>query len=193
MKYILKLLIFQILIYTHSFGRSMTVVPSDSIWFEQQLKFSDNPVFSIDQDKEGFLWFGTRKGLYNYNGIDLTFYPTKKTESESQVSNWIWKVHTSQDGTLWVGTSNGLLKRNRHCNCFEEIKLLDNQSSRSPIWIRQIFEDSLGNLWIGTNYGVYVYDQKKSEIAKYPLKYELDQNDEYKIFEITEHLPIPSP
>ncbi len=165
----------------------MTFDSSDSIWFEQRLKFSDNPVFSITQDNEGFMWFGTTKGLYLYNGIDLNFYPIKATESQSHTSNWIWTVHISKTGNLWVGTSNGLLRRNKNCNCFEQLNLLDYQTdSNSSIWVRKIFEDSLGNLWFGTNYGVFVYDNKKSSIIKYPLKYELDQNVEYKIFEISE-------
>ncbi|NRD21384.1 histidine kinase [Winogradskyella eckloniae] len=56
-----------------------------------------NLVYKIAQDKEGFLWFATDKGLVKYNGNTMKTFTTK----DSLATNDIWGIYPAPDGKIW--------------------------------------------------------------------------------------------
>jgi ligand-binding sensor domain-containing protein/serine phosphatase RsbU (regulator of sigma subunit) len=62
-------------------------------------------VYTINQDKNGFIWFGTGEGLYRFDGSFFESFATIDSLSNDVVS----VSYKDSLGDLWFGFSNGLL------------------------------------------------------------------------------------
>jgi ligand-binding sensor domain-containing protein/serine phosphatase RsbU (regulator of sigma subunit) len=126
----------------------------------QILPGSDDPVsgyvYSIYEDREGSLWFGTLDGgLHQLRDSKFTNYTT----SEGLAHDYINCIHKGQADSLWIGTKGGLnllsLKSGKLITPLTTgQRLLDNS-------IICIFEDPSGYLWIGTWGGLQQFKDGK--------------------------------
>ena len=116
---------------------------------------SSNSVFSIIQDKQGFLWFGTSNGIDKYDGYNITVYQHNPFDSNSVVSNNSGNLFCDSKGIIWIGTwGSGLDKFNPYTDKFTHYKYNpNNPNSISSDKIQTIFEDSFGTLWFCTYSG----------------------------------------
>ena len=80
---------------------------------------SQNNVFGITQDKEGFIWIATEDGLNRYDGENFVHYRKNVAYQNSIANNFIRKVFVDNQGVLWVGTQKGLSKYNVELDNFE--------------------------------------------------------------------------
>jgi signal transduction histidine kinase/ligand-binding sensor domain-containing protein len=106
--------------------------------------------FSIVEDPDGFIWFGTVEGLYRFDGYNFKKYVHSDSDETSLSSNTI-RALCIQDRNLWIGTQGGGL------NCLnidtdEITKYIHtgestNEISHNSIW--SLLLDSKNNLWIG--------------------------------------------
>src|SRR5262249_18497872 len=62
----------------------------------------------IIQDKLGFLWVGTRTGLYRYDGYNFENYNRLLQEKNSESYTVIRDIKSDNKGRLWVAHENGL-------------------------------------------------------------------------------------
>jgi len=144
-------------------------------------------VYSIIEDKNNNMWFGTFNGISVFNQKDSAFYNytnqipekekknTKKKELNGKVEKknnikTILKIDTNitninissiiqdKSGIIWFGTYNGITRF--YNNIFE------NFNTRFPVLkgkvILKIFEDKIisGRFCFATNEGIYFYDGK---------------------------------
>ncbi len=133
---------------------------------------SHNAVYSITQDKPGFMWFATQDGLNKYDGHNITIYKFNPTDSTSLPNNNVSKVFEDKDGNIWVGTWGGGLCR------FDPIRESfiiykynpANTSSISFNRVPVIFQSKNGDLWVGTAGGglnKYLKDKDAFETYKH--------------------------
>lgn len=87
--------------------------PIQDIQFDQILSSSEakslsqNSIFSIIQDKYGFMWFGTQAGLDRYDGHEFVTYRSEGNNDTSITKGDVTALFESQN-KLWVGTEKGL-------------------------------------------------------------------------------------
>ncbi|MFQ5629023.1 MAG: two-component regulator propeller domain-containing protein, partial [bacterium] len=143
-------------------------------------------VYSILQDSEGYLWFGSLDGLSRYDGYNFKVFKSNPNDSASLSDDLILSLHEDAAGTIWIGTATGgLNKFNRETGEFINFPLSDfvvaSQDENVPIVeapipysllvnksITKIFEDSRGYLWIGTWGGrILLFDKYKEEFLPY--------------------------
>lgn len=116
-----------------------------------------NEVQKVYQDKEGFMWFGTRNGFCRYNGYSTTLYKSNLYSPDLLTSNSITCLTDDNNNCLWIGTGEGL-------------NVLDKKTGE----IRKILHPSIPNnvvsavcvtrdntIWIGTDGGLCRYDPEK--------------------------------
>ena len=60
-------------------------------------------VYSIAQDKDGFLWLATNEGAYRFDGIDFDYY----TQEQGLLDDFISKVYSDSKGRIWLGHPGG--------------------------------------------------------------------------------------
>lgn len=129
---------------------------------------SENNIYSILQDSDGFMWFGTDAGLNKFDGYEFTVYQHNSLDSNSIQGNYIVELFEDSYGNFWVGSGyRGLSLFDKKEGIFKRV-IIESTSdvSGGHSNIREIFEDSNRNLWLGTGGGgLYLYD-RESELFK---------------------------
>lgn len=112
---------------------------------------SQNTVLSILQDKDGFMWFGTRDGLNRYDGNSFKVFKYDENDDTSIGNNYIRSLLQTPDGQLWVGTDMGIYIYHPENNSFTpfDLKTENNECIKEVVTDMQI--DQFGNIWIASN------------------------------------------
>jgi hypothetical protein len=115
----------------------------------------DNSVASILQDRQGFLWFGTKNGLSRYDGAEFTTYAYDPADPDSLSYNFVWCLLEDRVGNIWVGTLGGGLNKfdpvTETFVRYQHDEADPNSLSHNFVW--SIYEDDGGALWIATDGG----------------------------------------
>jgi ligand-binding sensor domain-containing protein/serine phosphatase RsbU (regulator of sigma subunit) len=107
----------------------------------------------IYQDPKGWIWFGTDRGLFRFDGVNNILFTT----ADSLASDNITSLHLTSNEILWIGHKNG------------EITLYDGNSFHpfipeeglGEIPVSDILSDSNGVVWFSTlGEGVFRWDGK---------------------------------
>lgn len=142
---------YYILLILTLFGLNLQVF-SQPLQFQQLTMedgLSNNRVFSIIQDRIGFMWFGTSDGLNRYDGYEFKVFRSDPNDSTSISNNSIETLCEDSNSNIWIGTKDGILnKYNPITERFSHWELKSNVSGYNGI--TSIYEDSRGNIWIGT-------------------------------------------
>jgi ligand-binding sensor domain-containing protein/signal transduction histidine kinase len=110
------------------------------------------------QDNQGFMWFGTRYGLYRYDGYTLKVFVREPGNPNSLDGVSIRALFKDRDGTLWVGCDQSLNKFDPTTESFVQYPI--------PLTTR-ITQDTGGLLWIATSGGLYRLDSASGGIQHY--------------------------
>lgn len=142
----------------------------------QELKFStlaekeglsQSVVYTMLQDKYGYMWFGTQDGLNKYDGYDFEVYKYRVDDSASISNSYIWSMLEDSNGDIWVGTGSGLNKYNRITDNFTTFKNNPNKQKTIPNdRIRALLEDKEGFLWLGTDKGLCKFNKSTQEVVQ---------------------------
>jgi PAS domain S-box-containing protein len=116
----------------------------------------DASVKCIAQDKNNFLWLGTREGLLRFDG--------KRTESFKKAfancDQNITALLPDDKGSVWIGTEKGKV----YClNTKGKVDSLEFGKDRPSSKITSLFASPEGNLFIGT-YGDGIYIKQKQSV-----------------------------
>lgn len=109
-------------------------------------------IFGVEEDEEGYLWFGTYGGgIARYDGRSLVRF----TENQGLPSSYVWGIEESVDGNLWIATYGAGV------SMFDG-KSFTNYGENQGLGTDYTFcikEDIEGNIWIGTDgAGVIKFD-----------------------------------
>jgi ligand-binding sensor domain-containing protein/signal transduction histidine kinase len=106
----------------------------------------EGQVNSLVQDKEGYMWIGTQKGLVRYDGYSPKVY-TLGIEDPYKIS--IWNIYLDRADRLWVGGDFSVLYLyDRTYDRFIGYKSNASASDSSRRIIYNIHEDQYGHLWL---------------------------------------------
>jgi signal transduction histidine kinase/ligand-binding sensor domain-containing protein len=133
----------------------------DRITIAEGLSFSK--VDAILQDRRGFLWVGTERGLNKYDGYQFTVYRNDPGDPGSLSHDRIYTLYEDRAGELWVGTAVGLDRLDRTNGTFVHYQagLGGNPFTGMPdtgATVFTIWEDRTGMLWVGSSAGLYYLD-----------------------------------
>jgi ligand-binding sensor domain-containing protein/two-component sensor histidine kinase len=140
---------------------------------------SQNQVFSIIQDKQGFIWLGTDEGLNRFDGYEFKVYKHEENNANSVIDNSIHSLEVGDDSIIWIGTSNGISKYDPRTEKMEQLHVsYDDPKKPKGTAVNEIKKDKNGNIWIAyLGSGIDVYDIKKKEFFHYTEH----RNDAYRI------------
>jgi ligand-binding sensor domain-containing protein len=125
------------------------------------------------QNKAGFIWYATNKGLFSFDGINLKRFTIKDSLPDENVT----ALAEDSLGRIWMGCKNGKI------SYFDNDKIIafTPEEGNSPHEISDILFDHRGNLWFSTlDDGVYYYTNRL---------YRLDETDgipDLFIYDLTE-------
>lgn len=116
-------------------------------------------MYAIEQDAQGFMWFGTREGLNRYDSEEIITFYHDETSPNSLLSNNITALKASGNKLL-IGTDHGLCIFNHELGSFEEW----NYEGSSLGYVNQITYTSDSSLFVATSKGLFT---KKTDASKF--------------------------
>ncbi|MCE7044702.1 two-component regulator propeller domain-containing protein, partial [Dyadobacter sp. CY312] len=126
----------------------------------------DNSVYTTTQDKRGFMWFGTWKGLCSYDTRGFKTYKNDPKNPRSISSDFIRSSFLDSKGILWIGTNWGLNRYDPLTDSFDRFfKNTSNENSLGDNTIWCLMEDRKGNLWMGTSNGISRLSTRKGTVS----------------------------
>jgi ligand-binding sensor domain-containing protein len=107
-----------------------------------------NPITSVVQSHDGYLWAGTYTGLMRFDGVRVTAFDSANTPGLQ--NSRITSLSEDATGVLWVGHESGDLSR------------LSNgefrPAGRAPGWpggaVEDLATDESGELWVLSDLGI---------------------------------------
>ena len=111
-----------------------------------------NVVFSLLQDRYGFIWLGTSNGLVRYDGVNMTVFQHDPDNPDSPAFRIAYSLLEDSKGNLWIGSAySGLFYLNRATERFTHYYHDPQDStSLSADAIAFIHEDRRGDIWLVT-------------------------------------------
>ncbi len=109
---------------------------------------SQNTVLSILQDRNGFMWFGTKDGLNRFDGNNVKIFKNEVENPFSLGNNTVWSLLELPDGTIWVGTEKGIFVFNPETEWFIPFRMMTPSGERIDHWVTDMRRDKNGNIWI---------------------------------------------
>ena len=133
--------------------------------------FQAEVITEVMQDRAGFLWIGTREGLYLYDGQRFRRFQHEVQNPDSISGNGVRGIFEDSRGRLWINTISGGLN------------LLDRGAWRFRNWrhkagdpdrlahdgVFALEEADGGRLWVGTQAGLNLFDPDRGRFALRPL------------------------
>jgi ligand-binding sensor domain-containing protein/AraC-like DNA-binding protein len=118
---------------------------------------SSNTVRALLQDRKGFVWIGTSRGLNRYDGHQVTALPATRAMSVTSMVEW--------GDTLWVGTENGLFLYQQRTDHIEKYKFPMQKNAEGDLNVSDLKVDASGRLWMATmGQGILVLDIPKGTL-----------------------------
>ena len=109
----------------------------------QEEGLSSDYIVCINQDTKGFLWFGTREGLFRYDGYSFRAFKNLPGDSSSLVNNVIISL-CSDKNNLWIGTLGGLSRID------VKTLVITNFRADEALQAYAILPENDSVLWVGT-------------------------------------------
>ncbi|MEM8931151.1 MAG: two-component regulator propeller domain-containing protein, partial [Acidobacteriota bacterium] len=104
-------------------------------------------VFSLLQDRHGFVWIGTQDGLHRYDGYRFEIYKPDPFRLDGLSHGLVEHLLEDAEGRLWVGTYRGLDRLDATGRHFEH-PLADGERSAIGQAITSLAADGAGGVWV---------------------------------------------
>ncbi len=142
---------------------------SSSLHFDR-LSAADGLSFSLAtcilQDRQGFMWFGTRYGLNKYDGFNFTVYALQSS-GDVLDGNYVQELYQDRTGDLWIATRADLVRRDHKTGELVHYRADLTHPQLGVGQILTIGEDSAEALWIGTSSGLMRYDRAADTFTRF--------------------------
>jgi signal transduction histidine kinase/ligand-binding sensor domain-containing protein len=132
--------------------------------------FQSEVVTEVLRDRVGFVWIGTREGLFLHDGQRFRKFEHSVQDDGSMSSNGIRSLLEDREGRLWVATiTGGLNLLDRAHWRFTHWRTGNGDRGPSHDGVFALAEAEGGRLWVGTQAGLDLFDPKTGRFRAVPL------------------------
>lgn len=157
-----------ILLFLLSFSVYGQVPSGKTMHYTQKEGLSFNIVNSINQDKNGFIWFATGNGLNRFDGINFRTFKSDPGDPAGLPDNYIQNLTRDENGGFWVSSRKGLYNFDVNTERFKHYPVFPGQTKTDVTGVSQ---NAVGNLWVATSGNGFSYlDKKTGQLKNYTMK-----------------------
>lgn len=123
-----------------------------------------NECYNIIQDKKGYIWFSTDRGLCKFNGKELKTYSSKQGLPEESCYGLV----NDEKGRVWVFTSNNRLLYVLKDSLIEHSlsKKISDELNKKNLLATYFKTEGDSIIWVGTQLSTYKLNLLSSSITK---------------------------
>jgi signal transduction histidine kinase/ligand-binding sensor domain-containing protein len=166
----LKIFILAVLSFFAGFHSiSQTIIPRfENFGVNEGLPHSS--VYSILQDKKGYMWFGTADGLCRYDGSIFISFKYKNRDEDGVTRNIVkGKILEDRNGNIWYSNESGIYKWDVLKEVIIRVKAF-NKKSYNNSEFQCIFLDETDCIWLfNLTHGIFEFNTTNGRINQYPL------------------------
>lgn len=137
-------------------------------------KILSSSTFTIIEDQNQNVWFGTGNGLYKKTSEPSVYYHynLNPNNPSSLGGNHVNKLFQDRSGVLWVATNSGISKHSPIRKNFLHFYHIPGETNTiSSNRITHVTEDKDGIIWLATaNNGIDRFDRKNNQFTNYNTK-----------------------
>jgi class 3 adenylate cyclase/ligand-binding sensor domain-containing protein len=111
---------------------------------------SQGMVSTIEQDRHGFMWFGTKDGLNRYDGYQFKVFRHDAADSNSVRESTITGLYCDKHGRMWVGTATGLDLFDERTERFIHVPVRHPKGDWGSV-VHIVMDDN-DDLWVSTTW-----------------------------------------
>jgi hypothetical protein len=109
-------------------------------------------VYCVIEDRNGFMWFGTRGGLCRFDGYGFRIYRRSPTSMNSIPDNVVNCLAEDRNGVIWIGTlRGGLASLDPQTGQIHRFYVPNAGQSGGTMSVVGLCIDSLNNVWVRTS------------------------------------------
>ena len=135
--------------------------------------FNPSIVFSIVQDEQGFIWFGSGyDGLYRFDGKNFKAFKHDPNNPSSIPHNNTGNLTLDSGNNLWIGSWGGsVIKYDLSLAKFNQYSHNPAQAhSIADPFVQKIFQDNQDEYWMGTfMHGLNKFNKKDGTFTRFPF------------------------
>jgi ligand-binding sensor domain-containing protein len=126
-------------------------------------------ITGIAQDKAGYMWFSSKKGLLRYDGYQFISYKKDLLAPNSISTDSLEAICIDNNGNIWLATlGHGLEKFDPLTQKFTHFRHSPNDTTTiNADWISTLLKDRNGNIWVGSGNGLDKLDPVTGAIVHY--------------------------
>jgi ligand-binding sensor domain-containing protein/signal transduction histidine kinase len=124
-------------------------------------------VNNIVQDNQGFLWFGTSRGLLRYDGYQFRVFAHDPGDPDSIGGVSVEALLKDRSGNLWVGVDQLLDRYDPVSGIFKHISEKRGIPCGPIGLVRKIAQDREGMIWLATDSGLKRVDPSTLSVTCY--------------------------
>ena len=118
---------------------------------------SQSSVYTMHQDRQGFIWMGTQAGLNRYDGHEFKVFANEPFDTTTVHDGWIGDIDEDEHGRIWLAitNSNSLDMFDPVTETFTHFRHSETDSTTIPDGrVRSLMTTRDGTLWVGTSTGL---------------------------------------
>ena len=129
---------------------------------------SQNTVRAIYQDRQGFMWFGTKDGLNRFDGIKFVIY--KFSPDGNLNDNVFHRILQDRQDNIWVATDEGVYIFDMHKEEFRRFNHISNENDSVKGVVTEMVMDHDGDIWMSVeDAGIYHYSFEDDHLQFYAI------------------------
>ncbi len=130
---------------------------------------SQNTVYCTLQDRNGFVWIGTRSGgLERFDGLEFKHHKSNPHLPHSIGGNEVLNLMEDHKGHIWAGLKNrGLSRYDPETELFHNyFPNANDTTSLCAATVYSMCEDADGQVWLGTAWGLCIYNREDDNFIR---------------------------
>lgn len=119
---------------------------------------SSRMVYSIKQDKKGYMWFLTHDGIDRFDGKRFKHYKLKNLNTDINSFANVNQLYTDTTGCIWeIGKNGQIFRYNSSIDDFQYIYEAGHQNGNEQV-ITFVYFDEDNNIWLALGNKLYTYN-----------------------------------
>ncbi len=149
------------LVGTALFGKPAAAQQSELTFQQYAVKsgLAHSNTTVVMQDRKGFIWVGTERGLSRYDGTQFKNYRNDPTDNNSLYDHFVVSLAEGKAGEIWVASREALSRFDPEQEQFVSFLINDDDETALHGYILDMLVDQKGDVWLAMdNGGVSRYD-----------------------------------